>query len=226
MGAAAVGRAGVALTAFAKNTPISSDAVNQNFTNLASAITALQAQVAALPPGTIVAYGGQIDKNPGEGTGAPVHPPPAGWLLCDGMQLNGLNATYAPLYAAIGVSFGGNTTSQAFNLPDLRGTFLRGVDAVGLIPPGVDPDTASRKVGSVQADAFAAHNHGGGDHTHGYVIPNYQVSVGSGPYPDGLTANAGNRLGLNTSSSGAIISTQGGAETRPKNVAVNYIVKL
>jgi microcystin-dependent protein len=49
------------------------------------------------------------------------------------MQLNGAVAPYADLYAAIGVNFGGNTTSQAFNLPDLRGRVMVGAgQGVGL----------------------------------------------------------------------------------------------
>lgn len=55
--------------------------------------------------GTIMMYAGQTA--------------PAGWLLCEGQT--GLSATtYADLYAAIGISYGG-TLNVNFNLPDMRG---------------------------------------------------------------------------------------------------------
>ena len=222
--------AGVAYAAFPDpvykaGDALTAESLNKNFA------------LAAPPPGTIVAYGGEIDKNPGEGTGAPVHPAPEGWLLCDGMQLNGLDLKYNALYKAIGVAHGGNTTSQSFNLPDLRGMFLRGVDGTGSGSPAADPNATTRtaarpggnignKVGSTQGGVFAEHNHGGGDHSHGYAIPNYTVAVGSGPYPDGLTANSSVRLPLTSTSSGKIVALEGGAETRPKNIYVNYIIKL
>ena len=48
-----------------------------------------------------------------------------------------------------------NTAGIWFILPDLRGFALRGLDLGG----GVDPDGASRDVGSVQLDAFQEHIH-------------------------------------------------------------------
>jgi microcystin-dependent protein len=211
--------------AFSTGAVLSSKQLNDNFTYLQNQITTL------VPPGTIEAYGGVVDGNPIADGGMPAHPPPSGWLLCNGDPLDGSNTTYAALYAAIGTSFGGS--SQAFNLPDLRGMFLRGVDNGA----GVDHDSASRTraqaggnagnaVGSTQGHQFFSHDHGGGSHTHNYQVHNWQVAIGSGPYPDGLTANTGN---LATWTSAApnqtVIQPQGGSETRPVNTYVNYIIK-
>jgi microcystin-dependent protein len=189
--------------------------------SLASNLNGLQSQVTALvPAGTIMAYGGIIDGNPNDTIdgGAPKHPPPSGWLLCNGDQLNGLDATYANLYAAIGINFGGNTNSQAFNLPDLRGRFLRGTNNGS----GVDPDSASRtpdhaggntgdQVGSTQSDAFASH-------THAYNSSDQATpdQVGSGGVYYNMNAN-----GYGAKTSGAT----GGSETRPVNSYVNFIIK-
>src|SRR5580700_9369854 len=43
---------------------------------------------------------------------------PYGWNFCDGSLLS--VSTYAPLYAVIGTTYGGNGTTT-FALPDLRG---------------------------------------------------------------------------------------------------------
>ncbi len=51
---------------------------------------------------------------------------PSGWLICDGASLSRTvsNNAYQPLHTAIGYVFGGS--GDIFNLPDLRGEFVRG----------------------------------------------------------------------------------------------------
>lgn len=161
------------------------------------------------PAGSVIAFAGFV--------------PPAGYLLCDGAAYS--RTTYATLFAAIGDVNGQGDGSTTFNVPDLRGKFLRGVSGTS----GNDPDAAARSsisggnagnnVGSIQGDQFASHNHGGGAHTHSGAF--LQTGAGSGGLvgggPDGSTAMA---------SSGTIISTQGGNETRVKNVYVEFYIKF
>lgn len=49
--------------------------------------------------------------------------PPAGWLKANGAAIS--RTAYADLFAAIGTTFGAGDGSTTFNLPDLRGEFLR-----------------------------------------------------------------------------------------------------
>ena len=197
------------LPQFVATTKLKADDLNTNFETLRVAINDVDGRLAALetapsvPTGTIVAYG--------KGTA------PSGWVNCDGQQYNGLAAEYAALYAVIGTSFGGNTVSQAFNVPDLQGRFLRGVDPTAINDPDAASRTASNsgghtgpQVGTLEADAFTAHNHGL------YYSPN-------GPYGG---AGTGDTLVSCAGGNGNYLQTAGGAETRPKNVAVNYIIKL
>lgn len=51
---------------------------------------------------------------------------PAGWLECDGAAVS--RTTYAALYSAVGTLYGSGDGSTTFNLPDLRGEFIRGWD--------------------------------------------------------------------------------------------------
>ena len=51
---------------------------------------------------------------------------PNGWLKANGAAVS--RTTYAALFAAIGTTFGAGNGSTTFNLPDLRGEFLRGWD--------------------------------------------------------------------------------------------------
>lgn len=52
--------------------------------------------------------------------------PPDGWLKANGAEVS--RSTYADLFFAIGTTFGAGNGSTTFNLPDLRGEFIRGWD--------------------------------------------------------------------------------------------------
>ncbi len=67
---------------------------------------------------------------------------PTGWLRCDGTAVS--RTTYASLFAIVGTQWGVGDGSTTFNLPDLRGEFIRGYDD----GRGVD---ASRVFGSAVA---------------------------------------------------------------------------
>lgn len=58
--------------------------------------------------------------------------PPDGYLECDGSVLN--KNTYTDLFDVIGYTWGG--AGNNFNLPDLRGEFLRGWDHGRGVDPG------------------------------------------------------------------------------------------
>ena len=80
---------------------------------------------------------------------------PEGWVLCDGAALN--RVEHADLFAVIGTSFGAD--ENMFNVPDLRGEFVRGWDA----GRGVDPD---RVLGSPQLEQLRTHTHEDSGHSH------------------------------------------------------------
>lgn len=188
-------------------------------------------QVADLtPPGTIVAYGG---NPPGAGTVGP-----DGWFLCDGSAVS--RTTYANLFAAIGTAYG-SSDSFTFNLPDLRGVFLRGVD----FSAGKDPDKAGRgilkaggnsgnNVGSLQSCAtkvptnpFVSATESAA-HTHNFTLgnnnsPSSIAHADSGAFSAGATGAENQN---HTHSIGVGAGTGGDNETRPVNVYVNYIIKI
>ena len=71
--------------------------------------------------------------------------PPSGWLKANGAAVS--RTTYAALFAAIGTTFGAGDGRSTFNLPDLRGEFVRGLD------DGRNVD-AGRRLGTTQGDAI------------------------------------------------------------------------
>lgn len=183
-------------------------------------MTAAQILSAASPVGTVVAFAGPT--------------PPAGWLLCDGAAVN--RTTYADLYAVIGDTWGYGDQSATFNLPDLRGRFLRGVNdppASGEPDPARDPDVGSRSeckpggatgdsVGSVQEDAFQGHRHD--SHVTRYSSDNSHNWTYTYQYGDTTSGDTVQMVEdpVTDSVNGPPRTS---SETRSKNAYVNYIIK-
>lgn len=122
---------------------------------------------------------------------------PDGHLECNGQAVS--RTTYSELFAVLGTNFGSGDGSTTFNVPDLRAEFIRGLDR----GRGVD---INRLLGSAQADDLKSHRH------ELLVIRNL-TGVGSSPNLEG---------------SGAVsewTEYTGGSETRPRNVALVYIIK-
>lgn len=166
-----------------------------------------------VPVGTIVAYLG--------------YEAPAGWLLCDGGKIP-LETEYLGLVDLLGVT----------RTPDLRGCFLRGLDNAMMVrndevtPPKYDPDWETRVLGDVQIDATALPNNpyviGEGKHSH-HISRHVCCDGGdaSWMHNDGGYRGQIMHNGINTETDGAHSHSISGGdiETRPTNVAVNYIIK-
>lgn len=152
---------------------------------------------------------------------------PTGWLKADGSAVS--RTTYANLFSAIGITYGTGDGSSTFNLPDLRGYFIRGADD----GRGVD---FGRVFGSTQADAYLNHTHTGststaGSHTHNMqqVVSN-SVYLGASPSTYAYWENYGNPLNMqaagdHTHTVTINSSTSGSSETRPKNIALMFCIK-
>jgi hypothetical protein len=120
---------------------------------------------------------------------------PSGFLKANGAAIS--RTTYSELFTAIGTTFGVGDGSTTFNLPDLRGEFIRGWDD----SRGVD---SGRGFGSFQGDAFASHTH------------TFPLGWLDGPYP---LSPAGYLGGISYNATWTT-SASGGTETRPRNIAL------
>lgn len=142
----------------------------------------------------------QLRQPPGTIVAYMGNKPPRGWIFCHGQSIQG--DKYKELRAAIGSS----------NAPELRNYFLRGLPAKG------------RKLGGVQGDATK-------------VLFNGAAKAGGLAGHRGgafVTDNAGHKYTYATNkptwpkkdATAAFDAVYGGSkETRPKNVAVNFMIK-
>jgi microcystin-dependent protein len=124
---------------------------------------------------------------------------PSGYLEANGAAIS--RTTYAALFAVVGTTFGTGDGSTTFNLPDLRGEFLRGWDN----GKGTD---SGRTFGSFQADEFKSHTHAELYNT-----------------PSSGQDQAGSGSGDNDVTSSRQTGATGGAETRPRNIALLPCIK-
>jgi microcystin-dependent protein len=90
--------------------------------------------------------------------------PPEGWLECNGQAIS--RTDYESLFKMIGTTFGEGDGIDTFNVPDLRGIFIRGWAHGSENDPDRDNRTASSswgasgdQVGSCQEDALQSHKH-------------------------------------------------------------------
>jgi len=143
---------------------------------------------------------------------------PGGWLICDGSSYS--TSSYAALFASIGYTWGG--AGASFNVPDLRGMFLRGTGTNGTQSGAVGPS-----VGAYQADAYLNHTHAITDPGHAHIFNN--PNSGSSGAGSGLLLGipSATYSGTQSAQTGITVnsSTTGGTETRSKNYGVLYCIK-
>jgi microcystin-dependent protein len=157
---------------------------------------------------------------------------PTGWLVCNGQAVNRAGVSgYPALFAAIGTTYGAGDNSTTFNLPDLRGYFVRGSGTNG-------DGTVSGVFGAKQSQMFQTHGHSAssnstGDHNHSTG----QTGTGTTPdgpflsgtrYVTGIGAVSTGTAGAHshTITVGSPNSGTTGSETRPVNIAMLYCIKF
>lgn len=139
------------------------------------------------------------------------------YLICDGSSLNSTSDTqYADLFSAIGTTWGGSSAA-AFNIPDLKGSYLRGVGTSTVFTQ----DSAITLAQTIN-DALQGHYH-----------RFHAIQSGASA---GTVWNSGVSAGDNTSNDvngvfEPITDTSNGTprtanETRPNSRGVQFIIKF
>ncbi|MBL4761400.1 MAG: phage tail protein [Gammaproteobacteria bacterium] len=126
---------------------------------------------------------------------------PNGFLFCYGLLLN--RGVYVGLFSVVDEVFGVGDGVTTYLGPDFRAEFVRGADS----GRGID---VGRVLGSYQADELKSHSH--------------SMDL----YRSNGSADGSSKAGAYTDLVGrgsSTTSSEGGGETRPRNVAVNYIIK-
>ena len=142
------------------------------------------------------------------------------WMLCDGREIS--RTSYSALYAIIQNAFGYGDNQSTFNLPDLRGRFIRGLDT--RTSKYKDPDVTARTAmnpggntgqnpGSVQGFQTGPHQH----HLSGWTTVR-EWAWGEPSYPV-VDTNPDDEANISTDSTG-------GVDVSPKNAYVHFLIRV
>ena len=164
--------------------------------------------VGGVVTGSIVWYAG--DKG-----GGSYPTPPSGFLYCDGSSYGNVSnfpasGQYQDLYNAIGYQYGGS--GQNFNVPDLRGEFIRGYDDAR----GID---SGRGFATTQGHQFQTHTHDIPIHARGNG--DWSGGASDRPAADDPSFIRNVEGGLPNATNGG----NNGTETRPRNINFLPIIK-
>lgn len=173
-----------------------------NGAKVASAVTIPGVDAQALPVGAVIPW-------PGEEI-------PIGWMICDGMAV--LRADHSELFAILGIIYGAGDGVTTFNLPDLRGRVVVGMDNMGGSVANVIAGPWARQIGGI----YGEENHAltipeMPSHTHGY-----SETPWTGSRYDGHSSP------LMTGQVASITSATGGNQAHNNiqpSIAMNWIIK-
>tara|TARA_R100000655_G_scaffold72492_1_gene111013 strand:- start:1800 stop:2756 length:957 start_codon:yes stop_codon:yes gene_type:complete len=159
--------------------------------------------------------------------------PPSGFLECNGANVS--RSTYASLFSTVGTSFGIGDGSSTFGLPDLRGQFVRGWVSNGSVDSG-------RTFGSTQTDQNKNHTHTTDSHNLTGSVSVLSATLAQNPgtatgvFSKGTTqaavgapsggSGSASALDFSGAHTHTVSSSGGGAENRPTNVALMYVIKF
>lgn len=190
---------------------ISASQMNQNFGAIATYMNTLDQRLGALearPPKASAPVGTVVASLLTPAQFAAEVPDDEVWVVADG-STNHTNTRWFEV------------TGKAA-IPDLRGRFLRGANLGRAVAQGNPDDTA---LGAEQGDRFGRHSH---TVYTGAVRGREDGCQAQAFWGRGENDNFAESAGLCTSGSGdnSPLSMEGGAETRPRNVTVNYYVRV
>lgn len=156
-----------------------------------------------------------------------------GWAECDGAAIS--RTTYAALFGIIGTTYGTGDGSTTFNIPNLRGGFVRGWDHGAGVDPGrvfgsYQADATQRIIGYLGVDDRIA---GGSPHgaTAGCFFSQYPATtteaIAAGAPNIDTTAEGGDGLAVYAKFDNSLsVGARTSFETRPVNLALLYMIKL
>jgi microcystin-dependent protein len=157
------------------------------------------------PLGTINAFGGSTA--------------PEGWLLCQGQAIS--RTTYADLFAVIGTAFGAGDGSTTFNVPDLRGEFLRGAGTNSHSGQGSGGDVGFHQDATEFPNLYGKNS----SPQFGYVATDANYAFEQITKSDAEIKTGNTKYSLITTDAFADTTAMDRYTARPTNTSVNYMIK-
>jgi microcystin-dependent protein len=185
-----------------------------------------------VPPGSITAFAGSAS--------------PEGWLLCNGQSVD--RQIYQNLFAIIGTTYGAGDGTSTFNVPNLRGRQIIGVDTAQS-EFNVLGETGGEKTHTLTIDEMPSHSHNVNDpgHNHGVTDPGHAHSYVNNVGDQNVntlttqstaadevdynqtTGSSTTGVTINTNTTGITLGSTGGGQAHnvlDPYLALHYIIKV
>ena len=156
------------------------------------------------PAGTVIQFAGVSAPN--------------GYLACDGASL--LRADYVDLFAAIGTTHGAADGTH-FNVPDMRGLFVRGAGSHGTMTKAAGGAFNGGSVGATSNDSMQGHYHAHTPNSPLMTLPGGSSFIGSG----GFTVDYSGSV-TSPKTDGTNGTPRTGNETKPASISLLYCIKV
>jgi len=161
--------------------------------------------------GTIVPFAGDVtDAATGDALKA------QGWLGCMGQSLD--TREYAALFNVVGYIYGG--AGNMFQLPDLRGLFVTGATDDQPVGHAVRRSTTAAPKAAFSTSVDGTHNH-----SLSYVPGSHYTSDYCAGHQDTAWTDGSNEIDR-AGTHGHSLNNGGDNETRPINLALDYVIKF
>lgn len=144
---------------------------------------------------------------------------PTDYVLCDGSNYDGTSPTYSALFALIGTTYGNSGGASHFNVPDLKGRVVVGLDNGASRTPSI------AALGSTDGSAthlLTAAESGLPEHTHN--LTGFALIAGSNFNAGGNNDRGASLAGAGVTG-GAQVAAQAHNNVQP-SIGLNFIIRL
>jgi microcystin-dependent protein len=148
--------------------------------------------------------------------------PSANWAICDGTAVS--RTTYATLFARIGTTYGVGNGTTTFNLPNVKGKVIAGLDSTQTEFDTLG-ETGGAKTHTLTSAEMPSHTHIQDSHSHNVTWDGVGAAAG-GLSVWGLQGNTNNKGTSGTTATNQNTGGGGAHNNLQPYIVMNYLIRM